>query len=455
MAVPCEPHGAIVALAARSPSHALSRHHFPSPLSSNVNRAINPSPSLGNIPTHLFPITQPLSAVINSHQCPSAPSIPPHHSASLPTHFPAITQPLSAVINSHQLPLRAINPSPSLGSIPTHFPPITQPLSVVINSHQCPSAPSIPPHHSASLPTSFPAITRPLSTANSCPSAPSIPSHHSAIFPHGFPPSLGPSPLPHCNQSSHHSGGIDQPNLHQPPIPSFASHTARNPLQPIIPPNQRSAQPVDKLSRHTAQIIRQQRQAEFLQDLAEFQTIQQKTIADLSAKYHRKPGYMKKVLTGHTHYKTKRATNLHNAKIAYKRPGDPSYTKRQAVRDDATLQNLSKERSDELIRLLEAERSVKKTGARVSNRAAAHDYRVTIGRIGEELANLESRTGATGFAFFSRTHINDSMQPEWVSASDALEFLPESMQTSAGEMGRKLELWACNKDNSEFRFVRQ
>jgi hypothetical protein len=67
-----------------------------------------------------------------------------------------------------------------------------------------------------------------------------------------------------------------------------------------------------------------------------------------------------------------------------------------------------------------------------------------------EISSLESRTGATAFAFFSRSHINDSMQPEWVSSTNALQFLPETMQTSAGEVGRKLELWACTKDDSKY-----
>jgi hypothetical protein len=61
---------------------------------------------------------------------------------------------------------------------------------------------------------------------------------------------------------------------------------------------------------------------------------------------------------------------------------------RQAVQADVSLRDLTEERRTELISLLEAEKSVKKTGARISNRAAAHDYRSTIGRIGEEVNSL-------------------------------------------------------------------
>jgi hypothetical protein len=61
---------------------------------------------------------------------------------------------------------------------------------------------------------------------------------------------------------------------------------------------------------------------------------------------------------------------------------------RQAVKADADLQDLTEAQKNELISQLEAEKSVKRTGARVSNRAAAHDYRYTVGRIGEEVSHL-------------------------------------------------------------------
>jgi hypothetical protein len=111
---------------------------------------------------------------------------------------------------------------------------------------------------------------------------------------------------------------LDHSSVH-PSVQSFASYAARNPLRPIISPNQRPAQCVDKVSHHAAQVVRQQQQAEFLQDLTEFQATQSKAITDLAVKYHRKPQYMQKVLISQTHYKKKRATNLYNAKIAYKR----------------------------------------------------------------------------------------------------------------------------------------
>jgi hypothetical protein len=110
---------------------------------------------------------------------------------------------------------------------------------------------------------------------------------------------------------------LDYSSIH-PSVPSFASYAACNPLQPIIPPNQRPAQCINKVSHHAAQVVRQQQQAEFLWDLTKFQATQSKAITDLAVKYHWKPQYMKKVLTSQMHYKKKRVTNLYNAKIAYK-----------------------------------------------------------------------------------------------------------------------------------------
>jgi hypothetical protein len=105
----------------------------------------------------------------------------------------------------------------------------------------------------------------------------------------------------------------------QPAMQSFVSYAARNPSKPVIPPNQRPTPHVDRASHHAAQVIRQQRQAEFMQDLTEFQANQSKAMVDLATKYNRKPEYMKKILTTESHYKKKRATNLFNAKIAFKR----------------------------------------------------------------------------------------------------------------------------------------
>lgn len=61
---------------------------------------------------------------------------------------------------------------------------------------------------------------------------------------------------------------------------------------------------------------------------------------------------------------------------------------------------------------------------------------------------LAKRTGISAFAFFSKMHVNDSVKPYWASTPGALQFLPEALQTSASEVGRKFELWAVVKGDS-------
>ncbi|EKM77184.1 hypothetical protein AGABI1DRAFT_11786, partial [Agaricus bisporus var. burnettii JB137-S8] len=205
-------------------------------------------------------------------------------------------------------------------------------------------------------------------------------------------------------------------------------------------------------SQQIAREMRREKQDEFIKDLTEYQESQSKTFTDLAAKYHRKPKYIEKLMTSQTRYKKERGTNLFNAKVAWKRrqvnqdKAENRHMSLQelqaAVKADPAFENLSEEREKELINALEEEKSVKRTGARISNRAATLDYQSTIERVQQELTSLSVRTGIVAFAFFSRSHINDTMQPEWISTPGALDFLPDTMRTTAGEMGRKFELWA-------------
>jgi hypothetical protein len=70
-----------------------------------------------------------------------------------------------------------------------------------------------------------------------------------------------------------------------------------------------------------------------------------------------------------------------------------------------------------------------------------------------KINSLAKRTGISAFAFFSKTHVNDSVKPYWASTPGALQFLPEALQTSSGEVGRKFELWSVTKGDSKILFL--
>lgn len=57
----------------------------------------------------------------------------------------------------------------------------------------------------------------------------------------------------------------------------------------------------------------------------------------------------------------------------------------ELVAEDETLQNLSKERHEELLEELRLHRDLKKTGIRASNTAASTDCRATVAKINTEV----------------------------------------------------------------------
>lgn len=82
---------------------------------------------------------------------------------------------------------------------------------------------------------------------------------------------------------------------------SFVSHAACNPLQLVIPP-QNKKKTINKQSAEVAWAIRQQKQDEFAKDLTVYQESQRKVIEDLATKYHHKLDYIKRLLNSQTLY---------------------------------------------------------------------------------------------------------------------------------------------------------
>ena len=196
---------------------------------------------------------------------------------------------------------------------------------------------------------------------------------------------------------------------------------------------------------------------------------EQKELAD---KFCVKPEYLDKLRGSSTHYKPKRAANIENAKIHMKsieinkgiffmvrtrllgsflildrEVGDRVRMKelRQMVKDDPKLQDLSNAEEEDLQNELLASRAEKRLGARPTNRSAAQDYRRCLMQINDEVCKtaacvlwylvltdskisaLSERTGVAAVCFFSRTHLEDSFEPNWICSPNASNFTEDSL----------------------------
>lgn len=58
---------------------------------------------------------------------------------------------------------------------------------------------------------------------------------------------------------------------------------------------------------------------------------------------------------------------------------------------------------------------------------------------------LSERTGAVAVAFFSRSHLEDTFEPNWICSPNAATFSQEAMSYGMWDIARLLEQWACAK----------
>lgn len=65
------------------------------------------------------------------------------------------------------------------------------------------------------------------------------------------------------------------------------------------------------------------------------------------------------------------------------------------------------------------------------------------------MSSLSLRTGAIGFALFTRGHVNDSIFASWATANGAEEFISETLGITLGELGRKFDAWAVARSQSK------
>jgi hypothetical protein len=131
------------------------------------------------------------------------------------------------------------------------------------------------------------------------------------------------------------------------------------------------------------------------------------------------------------------------------------------VEEDQEFQNLSKADEEAFKDTLLAHRDSVKSGVRGNNRSAGQDYRTTVDLVNNEvcdpfhamiqiltdlsqLSSLSERTGACAVAFFSRGHLDDTFEPNWIATPNAVDFVKDSLAMGPWDISRMLEQWACS-----------
>ena len=134
---------------------------------------------------------------------------------------------------------------------------------------------------------------------------------------------------------------------------------------------------------------------------------------------------------------------------------------RDLIKEDSTYDNLTKEQEEEMKNELMSFRNLKKKGARTTNKSSAQDYRSVCGNLNDEvsqpspsmfnlltvfqISDLSERTGAVVIAFFSRSHIEDTFEPNWIASENAMNFTQDALGHGMWDVARLLEQWACSK----------
>lgn len=142
---------------------------------------------------------------------------------------------------------------------------------------------------------------------------------------------------------------------------------------------------------------------------------------------------------------------------------------RELVKGDSTYDNLTKEEEEEMKNELLSYRELKKKGARTTNKSAAQDYRSACANLNDEVCQpslsmfnlitviqisaLSERTGAVAVAFISRSHIEDTFEPNWIASENAANFTQDTLGHGMWDVARLLEQWACSKAKSMLKLV--
>ncbi|KAG6809369.1 hypothetical protein H0H92_000530 [Tricholoma furcatifolium] len=237
-----------------------------------------------------------------------------------------------------------------------------------------------------------------------------------------------------------------------------STHATRNPAKKIIPPRENNVKKTraEQATANIGQALKKENKAALQKELDDFAEEREQRAVDLAKKYNVKVPYMRARLSNSLLCKLPRRPSKWNALVS--RRGQElnagqnagarySLAEIQDIVRDEIEQGLHNDvDDDELLHELKEKRKVSTQGARSSNRAATLDYNATLFKVRDELADMYQRTGALGFAFFTRGHVLDNVIPGYVESQDSLKFITDVLNTTPAEIARKFEQWACSKD---------
>ncbi|KAG6877552.1 hypothetical protein C0992_009704 [Termitomyces sp. T32_za158] len=241
---------------------------------------------------------------------------------------------------------------------------------------------------------------------------------------------------------------------------------ARNPEQPIQPTRMRPSKSTSRsdASMGTRNLLKKNTKAHL--DLAQeavsaYLEEQKKFIDDVSQRYLVDKECVRKMITHASTYTPTRGPSLSNA-ILHRKSKELNEDRivgnrlklkdiQEAVDKDTDLDalSMSKQRQKELIDELIDHRMLKSQGSRSNNRAAALDAHQNIKAITLEMRNLFLRTGVRSFAFFSRSHAEDTTTTFTATSDDTvLKFFPEVLKLDYTDVLAKFEMHACLENRS-------
>jgi hypothetical protein len=243
-----------------------------------------------------------------------------------------------------------------------------------------------------------------------------------------------------------------------------------------------------KATRALRLIADKEKNALLITDLEVLLLTQHKELEDLANKHAVKIEYVQNLITHSSHFKKKRGVTLQNALLHHKAVevnagmslilyegtglfiisldlclGEKKKMAeiRELMKEDSSYDNLTKEQEEDMKNELLSFRDEKKKGARTTNKSSAQDYRSVCGNLNDEVSKqspsmfnlltaiqisaLSQCTGAVVVAFFSRSHIEDTFEPNWIASENATNFTQDALGHGMWDVARLLEQWACSK----------
>ncbi|KAG6825174.1 hypothetical protein H0H92_004469 [Tricholoma furcatifolium] len=228
-----------------------------------------------------------------------------------------------------------------------------------------------------------------------------------------------------------------------PEVQQLLTHASRHPLKKSIPPRANNVKR-SKAGQVTANVglaLKKERKAAFDAEVTAFTKQRDQTAEDLAVKYNLKVPFVRLKLSNALLLKQPRHPNIWNALVS-RRSRELNEGRavgkclmlaevQAKVREEIENGKHNGINGEELIEELEEKRQLQAQGTRSSNRAAMLDYNGTLLKFKGDFADLYQRTGALGFAFFTRGHVLDGILPGMIQSQSPANDTAVSMRTEA------------------------